>query len=170
VAEFIRGVGRPVWIVGHSIGGKIAIEIANKHPDKVLGIVLISASGFVKFKTLMRRYSLRAVAWIFRMLHIRAPKFWDKFRAPDYAAVDPIMKYVMSDGLKFNTAGAARTLHVPTLIIYGKKDTETPAYFGKKFARRIKGSVLRILPEFGHNNILDAGKYQVSGLIKGFIK
>jgi pimeloyl-ACP methyl ester carboxylesterase len=38
-------VGRPVWIVGHSLGGQIASRYAAVFPEQVLGMVLIEGLG-----------------------------------------------------------------------------------------------------------------------------
>lgn len=34
--------GRPVWLLGHSLGGTLAMDAALRHPEKVAGIVLLA--------------------------------------------------------------------------------------------------------------------------------
>jgi pimeloyl-ACP methyl ester carboxylesterase len=157
------------WIIGHSFGGKLAIEIAAKYPDKVHGIVLIASAGYVKPKTLIRRHVFKNLLRIAKLFGLRK---WlaGKLNAPDYAAVDLSLRRVMASGLKHDTPDTARHVKVPALIIYGEKDTQTPAWYGKKFARVIKKSKLFILPGYTHGSILTTGRFQVSGLIKDFIK
>jgi len=40
----LRG-GDPAWIVGHSLGGAVALKLAADHPDHVKGLVLIAPLG-----------------------------------------------------------------------------------------------------------------------------
>jgi malonyl-CoA O-methyltransferase len=42
--EIHRITDKPVWLVGWSLGGNIALEIANKHPEKVLGLTCIASN------------------------------------------------------------------------------------------------------------------------------
>ncbi|MEL7151118.1 MAG: alpha/beta fold hydrolase [Pseudomonadota bacterium] len=37
--------GDPAWIVGHSLGGAVALKLAADHPDQVKGLVLIAPLG-----------------------------------------------------------------------------------------------------------------------------
>jgi pimeloyl-ACP methyl ester carboxylesterase len=47
VAEFLEAVGvdEPVFAVGHSFGGGVAIKLAHDHPDKVRYLVLVNSVG-----------------------------------------------------------------------------------------------------------------------------
>ncbi|NNJ12164.1 alpha/beta fold hydrolase [Chloroflexales bacterium ZM16-3] len=46
VADFIREVvGGPAVIVGHSMGGVVAVEVARRYPELTRGLVLVNSSG-----------------------------------------------------------------------------------------------------------------------------
>ena len=46
VAEVARALGYSSWrVVGHSLGGFIALDVAARHPDATLGVTLVSATG-----------------------------------------------------------------------------------------------------------------------------
>ncbi|BDV29807.1 alpha/beta fold hydrolase [Microbacterium terricola] len=46
VAEAVRALGYDAWrLVGHSLGGFVALDIAARHPDETLGVTAVSASG-----------------------------------------------------------------------------------------------------------------------------
>ncbi len=46
VADFIREVvGGPAVVVGHSMGGVVAIEVAQRYPELTRGLVLVNSSG-----------------------------------------------------------------------------------------------------------------------------
>jgi malonyl-CoA O-methyltransferase len=44
IDEIARSINEPTWLIGWSMGGNIAIEIAFRHPEKVLGLCLISTT------------------------------------------------------------------------------------------------------------------------------
>lgn len=48
VAALLAGFGEPVTLVGHSMGGKVAMQLALRHPDLLRGLVVvdISPSGY----------------------------------------------------------------------------------------------------------------------------
>jgi pimeloyl-ACP methyl ester carboxylesterase len=46
VAEVARALGYSSWrVVGHSLGGFLALDVAARHPDATLGVTLVSATG-----------------------------------------------------------------------------------------------------------------------------
>ncbi|MDR1071975.1 MAG: alpha/beta hydrolase, partial [Rickettsiales bacterium] len=38
-------ITEPVWLAGHSFGGKVAVAVAALHPEKVKGIAVIAGSN-----------------------------------------------------------------------------------------------------------------------------
>ena len=42
VDDFVTALGSPVRVAGHSMGAMIALEIAARHPDKVLGVAALN--------------------------------------------------------------------------------------------------------------------------------
>ncbi|HEX8299210.1 MAG TPA: alpha/beta hydrolase [Rubricoccaceae bacterium] len=65
VAEFIRKLGleRPL-VVGHSLGGAVALTLAVRHPDLVGGLALVSPLTHVQ----------ETVPDVFRLMAIRSPR------------------------------------------------------------------------------------------------
>ncbi|HEX8411752.1 MAG TPA: alpha/beta fold hydrolase, partial [Thermoanaerobaculia bacterium] len=45
LARWLETFGEPVHLVGHSMGGQIAIELAAERPDLVRSLVLVNAAG-----------------------------------------------------------------------------------------------------------------------------
>ena len=47
VADFLDavGVGEPMFVIGHSFGGGVAIQTAHDHPDRVRTLVLVNSVG-----------------------------------------------------------------------------------------------------------------------------
>ncbi|MCW7537373.1 alpha/beta hydrolase [Aquabacterium sp. A7-Y] len=45
VGRYLREqVGRPSWVLGHSVGGAVAMEVARLAPDRVLGVISVEGN------------------------------------------------------------------------------------------------------------------------------
>ncbi len=96
-----------VWLVGHSLGGSIALWAAYLNPDRVQGVVCLNAGGgiylkeeFEKFRTVgeqMLRFrprwlaSLPLLHLLFRHANVAHPVdlCWGRQRVIDFVAADP---------------------------------------------------------------------------------
>ncbi len=46
-------------IAGHSFGGRIALELALRHPERIAGLLLLNSAGFVRYPKLLARVGER---------------------------------------------------------------------------------------------------------------
>ena len=168
-----------VYIVGHSFGGRIAVYIGANYPDLVSGLFILAGAGLKKRKKLFRQLVItgaRGLRILYKvmgrdvMTSALYRKYYERFASKDYKNANTLMREILKKTVMENLAPIARRVSVPTVLIYGENDNITPAYFGKKYNKLIKGSKLFILPTFDHNGILSAGKYQVSSIILNNIK
>lgn len=135
---------KPIFILGHSLGGLISIEYALRHPEDLSGIISTSpALGYSQtppFKALL-----------FRTLSYLKPNY-SLESLPDYTkltrdsqvieilAADPLRHEQMSLKLwrEFRHArnwvrAHAPALRVPILMLYGLDDKITPASVNRQF-------------------------------------
>jgi pimeloyl-ACP methyl ester carboxylesterase len=168
----------PTVVVGHSYGGRVALQLARQYPDRFSHIVLLAASGLPikrKISRRMKQKTLFVMAKTARLLekicriHLR-DRFGRRFRSADYQAAEGIMKSIFLKGLKENLAEVAKGIQQPTLIIYGAKDTDALPAIGQRYADLIHRSQYIELPQFDHHTILYAGRYQLQHLITQFLK
>lgn len=137
-----EGVKKAI-IVGHSFGGRVALEIAGKFPDAVNGLVLVDSAGLKP-----RR---KPSYYVKILLH----KFLKKlgFRglqgSRDYRVLSFIMKETFKKVVSYDQTYLLEHINTPTLILWGKNDKETPLYMANKLEKKIKDSKL-ILLEGGH--------------------
>ncbi len=97
---------RQAWLVGHSLGGSIALWAANLAPDVVVGVVGVNAGGgiylqaeferfrnagqqLVKFRPPWLRY-LPLIDWVFGRMAVMQPldRSWGRQRLMDFLAAD----------------------------------------------------------------------------------
>ncbi len=122
-------------LVGHSLGGRICLEMALRHPDKVHKLVLVDTVGFGKLSFLGRM--LGAAAWGVRKVLGRPQPYPDFLRDQeedgDWLCLDEL------PGLR-----------VPTLIVWNRFDPYYPVTGAMQAAKLIPEARLAVLPGYGH--------------------
>lgn len=133
---------RQAVLVGHSFGGRVALCLSDR--EWVKSMVLVDSAG------LKPRFSLKKEIRIRRYKRAqKAGKDVSNFGSPDYLALTPPMKSIFVRVVNTYLDDKLASISCPVLIIWGKKDRETPPYMARRFKRRIKGSVLIYL-DGGH--------------------
>lgn len=149
---------RDVLVVGNSVGGWIAAELALLGSDRIGSVVLADAAGI--------EVAGHPVADIFAMtLDELAERSYYKpeaFRI-DPAAMTPEQQAVMAAnraallvyaGGRSMTDGSLRSrlghIRVPALVIWGANDRIIDPEYGQAYARAIPGARFVLLPETGH--------------------
>lgn len=164
------GVGRAV-IVGNSLGGEIAWQLALADPARVAGLVLVDAAGFdfvpesvpLGFRVARWPVVREAMRWVLPRRAIEnsvLDVYGDPSRVTP-ALVDRYYELALREGNRVAlmqrmdqmTPGPVERLgeiKVPTLILWGGRDRLIPPRWGEAFAKGIPGSQLVVFPKLGH--------------------
>lgn len=176
VTDFIAKIGiSPDILVGHSFGGRIAIKAIATKALRSRKVVLIGSAGVAKIYT-VRTIIFNICAKVGKVITLIPPFFFwrDQIRRKLYAIAgsDYLNTRALSETflniIKEDLSSAAAAIDIPTLLIWGSNDTQTPLGDGKKLANIIHGSRLEIIlgaEHFVHREYPD----QVSQLIQQFI-
>jgi len=151
-----------VILIGHSFGGRVAILLASESP-RIGGIVLVDSAGIRPKRKLSYYYKVYKYK-LLKKLGIRNIKAGSS----DYNKLSGAMKETFVRVVNQDLTGRLSKIVVPTLIVWGSLDKETPIYMAKKLNKHIKGSELNILEGAGHFSYLD-NLEQFMGLLKGFV-
>jgi pimeloyl-ACP methyl ester carboxylesterase len=165
VEEYVRFVAAfceklnvdPEIIICHSFGGRVIIKGVGKGILRPKKIVLIASAGIAKQKNFKNK-ALRIAARAGKALTTVPPlsSYRQKIRKKLYGAIgsdyfasgsmsDIFVKVVGEDLLHYAT-----NITVPTLLIWGRKDTFTPLAHGEKIHRAIKDSELTVIDGASH--------------------
>ncbi len=172
------GIERAV-LVGHSLGGTVALRMAEEHPERVVALCLIDPGAYRAgamggrwfWKTpllaeavlgLLPSRTLTALA-LERNFHNRAAISTELKRAclrearragAVAALIAQERQLVPRDPEKWEQAH--RALHQRVLILWGREDRLVSPAQGTRLAKDIKRSALVVLPGVGHSAPLEA--------------
>lgn len=181
IADFIKEIKNKddrIIVIGHSFGGRIAIDLAANYSSLINRIVIIAGAGLKKKVRIYKKIPVWSLQKMNSILYktfalfgkdyrdnIIYKKIFNKVASDDYKNTKAVMREIMKKTIKTPSLPLAKKINIPTILIYGEKDKTTPPEFGKTFHNVIVSSKLFILPTFNHNSILTDGKFQVSSII-----
>lgn len=175
-------------LVGHSMGGAIALETAVRDPQRVRGLILLGAAGLglrsptglkvlrwpIVGPVLAAARGRRATATILRSTYGEPGRVSDadidQYYAPvadgGYArAVRAVLRHFRFDGL----AGRLGAVAAPALVIWGERDSWIPVALGKEMATELPRAAFVVIPGAGHA-VNEEAADSVLPLMRSFLK
>ncbi|UII28214.1 alpha/beta hydrolase [Fulvivirga maritima] len=170
-------------VVGHSLGGYVALSMAKYHPDRLKGFCLFHSSAFPddetkketrnKTITFVEKNGVKVFAESF------VPQlFYVSNRAACSADIDKTVALVSNTNSKalIQYAKAMRDRHdrtdvmrefeEPILIIAGENDGAVPAAKSKEMADISKSASLLLLEETGHKGMFEKSETTQKAIIE----
>ena len=164
----------PAGVVGHSLGGAIALRLAIRRPDGVSRLVLAAAAG-ISSGTRSARYALTITGILkpgrriapHRRLVARSPVLkslvFGRWGAADPRALpaEVVEAFLSGPARHTDTVSAAKALmkddpradldrvRCPSLVLWGARDNQLPIGDAFDYARRLRGR-LRVIADCGH--------------------
>lgn len=162
----------PLFIVGHSFGGKIAAVTTALHSTtpKITGLLLCSASGLPDTLSLSTQLKQTCVSCIpspikkivsgkakhaiLRTLGI----------STDHLISSKQQRAILKLIVRENISEFLQKITIPTLLIWGKNDTDTPLHQGKEMHVLLAHSKLEIMDKSGHFPFYDQPKKCIASI------
>lgn len=174
VQQFLadKNTGPVVW-VGHSFGGRIGLRLAVNHPQSLSALVLVASAGIPVAQSWISKQRKRVRRYQFQSARKRAKdpaevaQLEQQYGSADYihsaelGLRDVFLKVIAED-----QSDQVVNIRLPTRLVYGAHDFETPVSIGQRLNALIPDSQLVVCPEFGHIDILSRGRHQVAMMIK----
>lgn len=149
-------------LIGHSNGGRIIIKLATikNTKFKINKIILIASAGIVHKKTLLKKIKIYSYKLCKRILKIKFiethfPNLLETVRgvfgSNDYKNASPILRQSLVKLVNEDVKQVLPEIKVPTLLIWGENDKETPLSDAKIMEK--------LIPDAGIVNISEGSHY-----------
>ena len=180
VDEVLARLGVPrAAVLGHSMGGGVALAVAARSPERVERLVLVSPAVYTLPVPALARLVMTPVVgpllWKhaftrgelkrqMRTQHFRDARaitdelvdhVWSRFRR----AGGPEAAYAVARWLSSlqSSTGEPMRVRAPTLLVWGDEDRMVPLEHARRLQGAIAGARLAIVPACGHNVHLERG-------------
>jgi pimeloyl-ACP methyl ester carboxylesterase len=153
----------PAVVVGNSLGGHIALDLALHAPERVRALVLSGSSGLSE-RSFTRGVPHRPSAEFLRgkmteVLHdhsIVMPEWVeairDRISQRSYALR---VLQVTRSARRYNLEDRLSEIQCPTLLVWGTEDRVTPRDVAIRFLDGLPFATLRLLPDCGHAPMIE---------------
>lgn len=174
VAEFMAALAleSPI-VVGHSMGGAIALDLALRYGAQIGGLVLVGTGARLRVMPSLleglREEFESTVDLLCRYLYGRlASEKMVRLGREEMLAIGPevlLGDYLACD--RFDVIDRLGEVRLPTLVICGEEDQLTPLKYSRFLVDHIPGAGLVTIPEAGHMVMLEKPQ-ETTDAIAGF--
>jgi pimeloyl-ACP methyl ester carboxylesterase len=145
-----------VVLIGHSMGGQVALACAAAWPERVSGLVLVGTGARIpvapKVFTVLKDDFAHAGEWLQRVAWSPATprEVVEKWQGLVFNAEQEIAIADFRAVERFDGEPLGAKVRCPTLVLVGADDLLTPPSLTKLLTAQIRGAEQRILPQAGH--------------------
>lgn len=159
LAEIITANGGPPpTVVGHSFGGRVAVQAAARHPDLIGSLVLTGVPLYRTESTGKPALSYRLLRWANARGLVSDERMEAERRkrgSADYRNASGVMREVMVKAVNESYDDQVAAIRVPTRLVWGAADTAAPVWMAEKAHAAIPDSTLTVVDGSAH--LIDAG-------------
>lgn len=137
-------------LIGHSMGGFIAADLAADYPERIKRLVLVDAAGLpfepnviIHARDVVR--AVRYVPWDFFPVVL-----WDLLRAGPLTMTRAILQ-ILTSSLEHKLTN----IDLQTLVVWGEFDTVISVEVGQKLSQALSHAKFVVLKGAGHNAMWD---------------
>jgi pimeloyl-ACP methyl ester carboxylesterase len=142
-------------VLGHSFGGRVAVHLASRHPDRVVGMVL---TGVPLYRASASPSKAPLPVRVVKHLAGRGllpaevlEKYRERYGSADYRAAEGIVRDILVKTLNETYDEAVGRVRCPVELVWGEDDTAVPLAVAERIAAELPGGAnLVVLPGVDH--------------------
>lgn len=164
------------YLVGHSMGGAIAISFALAYPHLLKGIVLICTGARLKVLPAIlegikkdKESTVRMIMMDYAFSKEASETIKERGFTEMMKSTAEVIHRDFSACDRFNVLGSLTAITVPTLIICGRDDVLTPPAYSEYIHREIPGSEIAFVEDGGHMVMIEKPE-EVNQAIDSFVR
>lgn len=151
IRDWMDAVGiQRAHLVGHSMGGFIAVEFAVDYPERLDHLVLVAAAALPLGRRPLGHALALAILLRTLPLDFLPTLLWDGLRAGPVTLLRAARSLVASSARE-----KLASIQAPTLVVWGAGDALVPVSLGQEIAQVVPGARLEVLQRAGHNPMWD---------------
>lgn len=149
----LHAVPDPI-VLGHSNGGRIAMQYLAQHPGRFKKLILLNSAGVAlpSASRSLKKTAVKASAKALKPLKyipgVRRVVY--RVLGSDYGRAPKNMQATLHNMLQADKGFSPHTITTPTVILWGESDGVTPLAMGKKIADELPEAILHTFPGWGH--------------------
>jgi len=153
VAEKIANLEKPI-ILGHSFGGQIAVNLVSRKKDVCGGLVL-SGAAVLRPKNNFKKVGFSLLAKIGKIIfslpvlnkleNLAKKGLYKLADSPDYNKTEGIKREIFKKVVHQSQEEKLPNIQIPTMVVWGSRDSYIPLAEGKKIASVIPKASLKII-------------------------
>lgn len=144
-------------VLAHSFGARIAVVLAEEHPEMIERLLLTGAAG-IKPKRKPSYYAKVALAKVGRVAAAAGGSHGRRLQealrrriaSADWLAASEALRDTFRLVIAEDLTARLPHVRVPTLLVWGEQDSDTPLWMGERMEQLIPDAGLVVLPGAGH--------------------
>ena len=153
-----------IFLLAHSFGARVAVRLISRGEKRIGKLVLTGAAGM---KNRSAKLALKKTLFRFLSRFVGKEKL-QRFYSAEYRSLSPVMRKSFSLVVGETLDAEYRNVTVPTLLVFGRKDKETPLKAAKRMKKAVKNGRLIVLSDSGHFCFLEK-PHQFNGAVFRFL-
>jgi pimeloyl-ACP methyl ester carboxylesterase len=178
VQQFCSSLGlHDVVLIGHSLGGAVAMRVALDHPEVVRALVLVAPTaaegiGYLtddQLATLIRPSDEELASVVRAAFHqVPSEETFDRVMATVRSASPAHVEGAVRSQREFSVADRLGEISIPTLVVGGDRDRHVPIRYTLRTAAAIRRCAVQIYHNVGHAPFIEVPE-EFTELLEEFV-
>ena len=172
IAPMLDDFDEPAVLVGHSFGGRIAVQLAVARPDRVgrlilLGVPLLRRPGAGRAAPPLPFRIVRNLARMGLVGNERMEQARQRYGSADYRAARGVMRDVLVAVVNESYEAELDRISQPVRLIWGANDTDVSVETAQRAMEHLTKADLTVLEGVGHHVCLEAPEAVRAAIVDG---